>query len=77
MAATTPAPAPPTLAAVIDRCRAWVRSQARAKKRIAHEAGLAQNTLARCEAPTWRPSTSTIEALERLIPPDWPPPAGP
>ena len=66
-----PSPPPPTLAAVIGRVQAYVRTQPRRKRALAAQVGVAPNTLGRVEAPDWRPSLDTLARLEAVIPHGW------
>lgn len=66
-------PAPVTLAAVLGRIRAYARVQGWTGGRLATAAGLSRGTLGRLYEPDFLPSSSTIFAIERVIPPDWQP----
>lgn len=61
----------PTLSAVLDRCRAYCRARGLTPGQLATKAGLSRGTLARFYEADWLPTTSTLQAIERLIPGGW------
>ena len=63
----------PTLSAVLDRLRAYCRARTLTPGQLATEAGLSRGTLARFFEPDWMPTSSTVSAIERLIPAGWQP----
>ena len=62
---------PVTLTAVLARIRAYARAMNWTPGRLASEAGLSRGTLGRLYEPDFLPSSSTIFAIERVIPVDW------
>lgn len=68
---TNPESAPVTLASVLGRIRAYAKSRDWKPGRLASEAGLSRGTLARLFEPDFLPTSSTIAAIERVIPADW------
>ena len=70
--ATGPMAMPPvTLTAVLARIRAYARAMNWTPGRLAAEAGLSRGTLGRLYEADFLPSSSTIFAIERVIPADW------
>ena len=61
----------PTLSAVLDRLRAYCRARDLTPGQLATEAGLSRGTLARFFEPDWMPTSSTVAAIERLLPSNW------
>lgn len=66
-----PSPPAPTLAAVLDRIRAYAVAQSWSLGPLALRAGLSRGALRNLHRPTWSPTTATVKAIEALIPADW------
>lgn len=72
--------ATPSLAATLNRIRAFAQAMEWKPARVAREAGLADIATRNMHKDEWSPTSSTIRRLEALIPADWkagdpPPPA--
>lgn len=65
--------APVTLASVLERIRAYTRARAWTPGQLAGKAGLSRGTLGRLFEADFLPSSTTIFAIERVIPGDWRP----
>lgn len=59
--------------ATINRIRQWMRATGKRPATVAHEAGLSKGTLRSVFDDTWNPTSSTIFAIEALIPADFQP----
>lgn len=60
-----------TVAAAIDRIRAFAKSQDLAAATFAKRAGLSPNALSDFHKDSWSPTLKTLQALEALIPDDF------
>lgn len=61
----------PSLAATLDRIRAFARAMDWKPARVAREAGLADIATRNMAREDWSPTSSTIRRLEALIPDKW------
>ena len=62
----------PTIQRTIARTRAWILSSGMSPTGIALKAGLSERTLRNFDKEAWNPTRATLEAIERLIPEDFP-----
>lgn len=60
-----------TVAAAIERVRAWRVANDLAPSRFAAAAGVSEATLRHIDHENWNPTASTLEKLEVLIPANW------
>lgn len=66
-----PHPAPTNLSAVLDRIRAWARANDWKPATLARKAGIAEVVTRSMTTDAWSPSSTSIRAMEGLIPADW------
>jgi len=61
----------PSLGPVLKRIQAYRKAADLSYSALAQSAGLSRAALLGMDAPDWSPSSTTIRAIEKLIPPGW------
>jgi hypothetical protein len=65
------APPPPTMSAVLARLRAYREATGESLSGLALRAGLSRSALLGMDDVNWSPTSTTVEAVEKLIPKGW------